>query len=180
MKVSGFSGSQPITVHFTNGSINTTINGTPLNLAVPNATVTFSPTATTATTTFDAATNAWITVEPMQFVGNAWLTDLADPVSTTNSGGAVKSIIWQGQFNSDTPDIGIYWQWAAAVYTSFSTDYNALGVKPVDNNKASVYQNSDHADTPEIFKPCIVSSARGGGGTDFTGSYNGTAGPKCS
>ena len=37
----------------------------------------------------------------------------------------------------------------AAVYYKFSTNYGSLGVKPVDDNKASQYQNSDHAGTPE-------------------------------
>ena len=35
------------------------------------------------------------------------------------------------------PGLNVQWKWAAAVYTSFSTDYNLLGVKPVDDNKAS-------------------------------------------
>jgi hypothetical protein len=67
----------------------------------------------------------------------------------------------------------------AAVYPAadFSTDYNALGVKPVDDNKASIYQNSDHAGTPENFKcqNCLPGGATGGGGSNFTGSYSGTA-----
>jgi hypothetical protein len=32
-----------------------------------------------------------------------------------------------------------------AVYTNFSSDYNAVGVKPVDDNRASQYHNADHA-----------------------------------
>ena len=38
------------------------------------------------------------------------------------------------------------------MYDKFSTNYSSLGVKPVDDNKASQYQNSDHAGTPENFK----------------------------
>ena len=38
----------------------------------------------------------------------------------------------------DAPGVTVSWKWAAAVYTSFSTDYNALGVKPVDSNTLSV------------------------------------------
>jgi hypothetical protein len=68
----------------------------------------------------------------------------------------------------------VNWQWGAAAYTSFSMAYNSLGVKPVDDNKASQYKNSDHAGTPENFKTFVVGGARGGGGSNFTGSYSGT------
>ena len=48
-------------------------------------------------------------------------------------------------FFSTTQGLTIQWQWAAAVYRApgFSDDYNALGVKPVDDNNASAYLNSD-------------------------------------
>src|SRR5207245_1148813 len=81
--------------------------------------------------------------------------------------GGINPVTWQGQFSSDTPGVRIMWKWAAAVYTSFSTDYNTLGVKPVDDNAASVYQNADHAGTPEHFKEFVTGGARGGGGGNF-------------
>jgi hypothetical protein len=83
-------------------------------------------------------------------------------------------VIWQGTFSSDTAGLTVNWQWGAAAYTNFSSKYNDLGVKPVDDNKASQYQNSDHAGTPENFKAYVVGGARGGGGSNFTGSYSGT------
>jgi hypothetical protein len=45
----------------------------------------------------------------------------------------------------------------------------------VDDNKASQYLNSDHAGTPENFKPYATDGATGGGGSNYTGSYSGTA-----
>jgi hypothetical protein len=91
--------------------------------------------------------------------------------------GGIKQVTWQGMFFSLTPGLKVQWQWAAAVYhnADFATDYNLLGVKPVDDNSASVYLNSDHAGTPENFKSDVVGGARGGGGSNFTGSYSGTA-----
>jgi hypothetical protein len=77
-------------------------------------------------------------------------------------------------FTTDTPGVTVQWQWAAAVYPNFSTGYNTLGVKPVDDNKASQYQNSDHAGTPETFKSFVTGGARGGGGSNYTGSYSAT------
>ena len=47
-------------------------------------------------------------------------------------------------------------------------------VKPVDSNSASQYHNSDHAGTPENFKSFVTGGARGGGGSNFTGSYSAT------
>ena len=77
--------------------------------------------------------------------------------------------------SSDTPGVSVQWKWAAAVYTNFSADYNALGVKPVDDNRASQYRNSDHAGTPENFKAYVIGGARGGGGSNYTGSLSRTA-----
>jgi len=68
----------------------------------------------------------------------------------------------------------------AAVYDKLSTNYSSLGVKPVDDNKASQYQNSDHAGTPENFKSnamngvTVIGGATGGGGSNYTGGYSGT------
>jgi hypothetical protein len=73
----------------------------------------------------------------------------------------------------------LQWQWGAAVYTSFSSDNNAVGVKPVDDNKASQYKNSDHAGTPENFKARVTGGATGGGGANYTGSYSGTVSVGC-
>jgi len=66
------------------------------------------------------------------------------------------------------------------VYDKFSTNYSSLGVKPVDDNKASQYQNSDHAGTPANFKSnamnggTVIGGATGGGGSNYTGGYSGT------
>lgn len=89
--------------------------------------------------------------------------------------GGIKNVSWQANFSTDTAGISLQWQWAAAVYTSFSSDYTALGVKPVDDNKASQYQNSDVAGTPENFKLSVTGGATGGGGSNYTGGLSGTA-----
>jgi hypothetical protein len=88
--------------------------------------------------------------------------------------GGIKDVIWQATFSSDTSGLTVNWQWAAAVYTDFTRKYNNLGVKPVDDNKASKYKNSDHAGTPEDFKAYVIGGGTGGGGSNFTGSYSGT------
>jgi hypothetical protein len=59
------------------------------------------------------------------------------------------------------------------VYSNLGDDLDGLGVKPVDDNHVSSYLNSDHAGTPESFKPLVVPGARGGGGSNYTGGLSG-------
>jgi hypothetical protein len=142
-------------------------------VATPDAVVTFSPTATSATTMFDVGSNTWFTTVPMGLGGNTFL-DGASLALPNGLPGGLNPVTWTADFATDTPGVSVNWQWSAAVYRSFSADYNALGVKPVDSNRASQYQNSDHAGTPENFKSFVTGGARGGGGSNFTGSYSAT------
>jgi hypothetical protein len=99
-------------------------------------------------------------------------------------------VTWCGQFASDDASLTLGWQWAAAAYSSTSafvpfdpsnpSDLSYINVKPVDDNKASQYQNSDHAGTPEntsILK-FVIGGARGGGGGNYTGGYSGSGNVK--
>jgi hypothetical protein len=173
LKANGL-GSGPVTLDFTNQAITFTANGTNYNVSVPNAAVTFSPTATQATTTFDTGSNTWVTTLPMKFSGNGFLSGVAVPVPSGLPGG-INPVTWKGQLQSNTAGVSVNWQWATAVYTTFATDYNSLNVKPVDDNHASAYQNSDHAGTPEAWTAYVTGGARGGGGSNYTGSYSATA-----
>ena len=167
-----------MTISFTNQVITFASGGTTYSLPVPDAIVTFDPAATAATTTFNTPNNSWMTITPPGTAGNTFLAALAYPVPVALPGG-VKPVQWSGQFSSDTSGVTINWQWAAAVYGAFGADYSSLGVKPTDDNKASVYQNSDHAGTPEAFKSYVVGGATGGGGSNYTGSYSGTLSQVC-
>jgi hypothetical protein len=73
--------------------------------------------------------------------------------------------------------VKVNWQWAAAVYPNphFNTDYNALGIKPVDDKEQNPYLNNDHAGTPENFKSFVIGGATGGGGNNYTGGLGPTA-----
>src|SRR6266571_3598978 len=176
LKVTG-AGSTPVTINFTNQTIQFTANNVPYTLSVPDAMVTFDPGAPKATTVFNTATNTWETVSLPGLGGNTFLSGLTFQVPFNFPGG-INPVTWSGQFTSSA-GVSINWKWAAAVYTTFSTDYNALGVKPVDDNRASIYKNFDHAGTPENFKAFVTGGARGGGGLNYTGSYSGTASVTC-
>jgi len=154
-------------------------------LVVPNAQVTFSPSAVCASTSFDTLTQTWMTTVPLSGSDEIFLSGLAFPVpaSFANVGGKVAGpVTWQGTFFTDVP-ITVDWKWGAAVYTTFSTDYNQDSIKPTHSNSCA-YANSDHAGTPQgfdtssgnPFKSFVIGGARGGGGSNFTGSWSGTQG----
>src|SRR4029077_1585852 len=174
LKVQGL-GTKPVTVGFA-GSASFTVNGTPYVVPVPSAIINFSPSVNVATTAF--CNGQWVTTVPLSgLVGNVFLDAMV--LQAPTPGGfpsGIHDVTWQGMFFSLTPGLKVQWQWAGAVYhgANFGADYNALGVKPVDDNKASAYQNSDHAGTPENFRSYVVGGATGGGGSNSTGSYSGT------
>jgi hypothetical protein len=173
MKVSGL-GKSSTSIFVKGGVIQFSVNGVAYNLNVPDATITFSPNVTTATTSFDAIFNRWNTSVPLSFSGNVFLAGLAYPLSAALPGG-INPVNWTATFYTDTSGISVNWQWAAAVYTAFTSAPNGIGIKPIDGNTENPYLNSDHAGTPENFKSDVIGGARGGGGSNWTGSYSGTA-----
>ena len=175
LKVQGLD-SDPVTIGFA-GSIQFAVNGSLYLVSVPTAIVNFSPFVATASTVY--CNGQWVTTVPLSGLsGNVFLDGVAFQAPPPSGfPGGIKQVTWQGTFFSLTPGIKVQWQWAASVYhnANFGADYNLLGVKPVDDSNASLYFNSDHAGTPENFKTDVEGGARGGGGSNFTGSYSGTA-----
>jgi hypothetical protein len=152
-----------------------TANGTHYVLPAPNATVTLSASAHCASTTFNSITNTWQTTVPLAGSDEILLDGLAYQVPAGGLPGGINPIVWEGDFSSNTSGLSIQWKWGAAVYTHFSTNYNALGVKVTHTNDCN-YPNGDHAGTPENFKQYVIGGARGGGGSNWTGSWSGTVG----
>jgi hypothetical protein len=159
----------PATVHVFAQTISFTVNGAPVVLTVPDAVVRFSATATMATTRFDQATGMWETTVPVGYDGDVFLAGLAHLVPTSYPG-KLGPVTWSGTFLSDQTTEAVKWQWGAAVYSAFSTDYPALGVKPVDGQKASEFDDNDKAGTPENFKQYLIKGARSGGQSNHAGS----------
>ncbi len=158
-------------LYFRNGNISFTANGVPYSIPVPNAIVIFSATATCATTTYDAASQTWVTTVPVSGSDEIFFAGVAFPVPTTLT--KVGSVTWDGVFASSTSGLSVNWKWGAAVYTNFTTNYNSLGVKPT-HSASCAYANSDHAGTPESYKSYVTGGATGGGGSNWTGSWSGT------
>ena len=179
LKVGGL-GSGPTTLYVSHASISFVANGTTYTIPVPNSAITFSSSTTLATTDFVQLHplflgKGWdIQLQLSGLAGNDLMTAVHFKVLAGGLPGDIKNVMFTVTFSSYTPGLIVTWQWAAAVYTSFDVDYNDLGVKPVDDNQASIYKNSDHAGTPENFKTFVVGGARGGGGANYTGSLSGT------
>jgi hypothetical protein len=164
IELPGFKSSSGATIYFTGQTVSYTANGTAYSFPVPNGSVTFSPTATTATTTFVGG--AWSTTVPSNTSGKSFFAGIAIPLPAGLPGG-VKPVTWSGQISSATHGVLVHWQWGGTVYTSFNIgtpiDYTQVSVKPVDDPNASVYKNSDKAGTPENFTQYATNGARDGG-----------------
>jgi hypothetical protein len=120
-----------------------------------------------------------MTTVPVSGSDEIFLSGLSYPVPASGLPGSINPVDWTESFSSNTSGVSIQWKWGAAVFSSFSTDYNSLGVKPTHQN-ACLYNHGDHAGSPENF-PQAVGGARGGGAANTTGSWSGTlsATPNC-
>jgi cysteine-rich repeat protein len=167
VKVTGV-GTTPVHIYFNRSHIQFTASSVSYDLPTPDAVLTIDPAATSASTTFDTATSIWRTTVPKTFSGNAFIGALAYPV-TINLPGSISPVVWTASFQSDAA-VNVTWKWSAAVYSQLSSDMNQLGVKPVDDNRASQYRNADPAGTPESFKTNVVAGGKGNGGSNYTGT----------
>ncbi len=145
------------------------INGAPQN--VPDAKITFADVAC-ATTSFDAGTNTWVTTVPLAGSDEIFISGLAFPVTNLPGGASVR---WDGTFGTDQPGICLQWKWGAAAYKTFPLDYNEAQIKPT-HQRSCTNNTGDHAGTPQnpTVRASVTGGARGGGGSNFTGSWSGT------
>ncbi len=160
------SGNKPVTIRFDQQTITfksgTTTYGP---LAVPNATITFDPNATMATTSFNAMTNTWETVAPVPSTGlsgRVFASGLAWQVPAPLAGG-INPVTWTARITSDTPGLRVRWTWSATVFSTLPSDYNAFGVKAASGRTVTPFGNSDRAGTPENEKQFALDGARGHG-----------------
>jgi hypothetical protein len=174
--------SNGVTIDFTNGNISFTAGGIPYSIPVPNAKITFSSSATCTSTTFDSGSNTWMTTVPISGDDEIFLTGVAWPVPVGGLPGGANPVNFSGTYSSESnaPGLSIQMKWSAAAYSSFTTDYNALQIK-AGHQTGCGQSNGDHAGTPEgvdntntPWKSFLIGGPRGGGGSNFTGSWSGT------
>ena len=185
--VSGLSAKAPTTIWFIDQTIT---GGSNFSVQVPNASITYHPGRGTAATTF-TLWGGWHTdvYVGAGLSGNQFLSGLAYYVPAKLPG-SIQNVTWSGLLFADQSGVSINWKWAAAVYTAMpyttspmNVNYNALAVKPVDDNTTSIYKNSDNAGTPEgmlangaSIKSKVTAGATGSGGSNDTGGYSASLG----
>jgi hypothetical protein len=147
-------------------------NAVTVNRALPDAKITIDPNATAASTSFDAINNVWITTIPWDLDDNAFLTGMPWLVPSAGLPADVEPVTVCGTFASDVASVDIGWRWAAAAYSSFSSDNSTLGVKPMDTDYDNQATNHDHAGTPENYIQFVIPGARTKGGKNYTGTYS--------
>jgi hypothetical protein len=165
-------GTNPVTVNVTDASVSFTANGTPYAIDLPDSTIIFDPTATSATISYDPI-KGWAETVPSSIGGNV-LIDAGQYAVTSDLPGGIKNVTLTANFNASSSGVTLNWAWSAAAYSQFNPDNSQVGVKPVDDNQVSQYKNSDHAGTPESEKSYVVGGAMGGGGSNYTGGLSGT------
>ena len=99
INVQGLLSNQPTTITCTGQTISFTSGGKNYTLSVPNGTITYSPSYTTATTSCDAAGASWITCVPESgLAGNQFLCGLAFQVPQGGLPGGIQNVTWSGNY----------------------------------------------------------------------------------
>jgi SdrD B-like domain len=162
------------TVRFTGVSF--VLNG--VSYPMPDGVVNFDPNApATSTTTFSGTPGTssarWTTtVNPNVISDENFFVGAAIPVDPAIAGGGKATIRFTTQ--TDDTDLSFSWQWSAAVYTYWPPDWNQARIQPY-------HGNGRHADTPTNIQvqKSLIQGPRGGGGSNFTGSWSATGHGAC-
>ena len=163
------------TLFISNASVSFPFNGPIQTVALPNAEIIFSSAYSSTTTTFNAASDTWITTAPVSAASkNLFLTggewQIPSPGLLSNISGNKVSMSAAFSVANTAAPASLDWKWSTAAYNTFSTDLNALGVKAIDGSGL-------HAGTPTNYavSSYVDQGGSGGGACNFTGSYSGTA-----
>jgi hypothetical protein len=158
---------------FRDQTITFSANGKTYVVHPPNSLIRFSTSATQGTGLFDVPNNQWEVTVPASFGDNVFLGGEGFVVPAGGLPGGINPVTWTGDFSQVPPGASINWQWGAAVYNEFGS-LGSLGVKWTHSTNLDEFHNGDQAGTPEHFRSHVVGGARGGGGSNFTGSYSST------
>lgn len=167
LQLTGALPSAPVNIYLVDGSISFKVNSTTYTIAVPNAQVFFNPSAATSSTSF--SNGQWLTSTTGPNTNLTFLQGVAFAAPAGGLPGGIKNVTWSGNFTTDTSNINLNWKWAAAVYTNNAnfTDLASIGVWPTNS---SGFQPG----TPTNEISFITGGARGGGGSNYTGSFSGS------
>lgn len=179
------------TTGFTVNVTNQSITFGTSTLAVPDAAITFSSTASCASTSFNTTTNQWMTTIPLSYATQAdeiFSAGLAY-ILPSSFPGNVNNVTWNATFTSTAGAPQFQFQYGAANYLSSANgnvfpltgsgqpDYNAMMIDPAHNAPTCAgYKSGDHSGTPEnaVVKSLVTGGGSGGGGSNWTGSWSST------
>ena len=158
------------TVSFT--GVTLVVNST--TYALPNGTVVFDPAATAPMTVVNAD-GSWTTTVNPSTSGDIFFDGQAIPVDANMQNGGHGNTGSTFSFSTSSTDnsLDFSWQWSAAVYTSWPGNA-AANIEPVAANGL-------HPGAPQntAVQKTLIQGPRGGGGSNFTGSWSGTGTGVC-
>ena len=149
--------------------VSITLGGTAYPL--PDGVMIFDSSApATPSTTFSGG--KWITTfNPNNLSGEMFFTGAAIPVTPAIAAGTKATLTYNTM--ASVQGLAFSWQWSAAVYTYWPVDWNQAQIQP--------YHQSYHAGTPlnTTVQKSLIQGPRGGGGSNFTGSWSATGNAAC-
>jgi hypothetical protein len=157
------------TVDFTGVSL--VVNST--TYALPNGQIVFNPATSTPTTVVNAD-GSWTTTVNPSFNSDIFFDGQAIPVDSNleNGGHGNTGSTLSFSTNSSDSSLSFQWQWSAAVYTSWPGNA-AANIEPVHAKlQAGAPQNT-------AVEADLIQGPRGGGESNFTGSWSGTGQGTC-
>jgi len=118
---------QKVTVTFVNSSVqfqyrNASNTLVTVNQPMPDAKITIDPSVFTASTTFDAVDNLWITTIPFDLDDATFLTGVPWLVPPGGIPADIEPVTWCGTFASDTAGVEMGWRWSTAAYSNFGAN----------------------------------------------------------
>jgi hypothetical protein len=152
---------------------------------LPNGVLIFNPSAPAIpSTSFDANAGPYgtwtTTVNPNDLSDEIFFDGNAIPVDSNISGGG-KATFNYTTLSTDT-SLAFSWQWSAAVFTNWPV-WGGVGNPDVGNNAAEIepYHGALQSGAPQntTVEASLIQGPRGGGGSNFTGSWSGTGSGTC-
>jgi hypothetical protein len=145
------------------------VNG--VSYALPNGTINFVPGYTGAPSTVVNSDGSWTTTVSSTQSGNIFIVGQAIPVTASLEASSGSTLSFYT--NSNDSALQFQWQWGAAVYTYWPGNAAAM----IETVQANGLQSG--APTNTAVQQSLIQGPRGGGGSNFTGSWSGTGQGNC-
>jgi hypothetical protein len=165
-KPAGISTSTTTDVDFTN--VKFVLNNVTYDL--PNGHLVFDPNAPATATTSWNGTEWTTTLNPNNLSDEIFFTGDAIPVDANITGGGKAALSFDT--SSTSTSLAFSWQWSAAAYSTWLGNTQA-NIEPVH---ATLHAGAPQNKTQEGY---LIQGPRGGGGSNYTGSWSATGNGTC-